>query len=531
MPIRRERDSLGVAIVPARALYGAFTARAREVFDLTGEPPHPALIRAYARIKKAAARVNAGLGLLPSRWARAIEWAADRVAAGAVPDAAVLDSLQAGAGTPLHMNVNEVIANLANERLGGRRGHYVPIHPNNHVNLGQSSNDVTPTAIRLMALELADALRAELDALAEALSRLARRERDVLKPGRTHLQDAVPITYDQVFTGWAQAVREAGRALATAERELTVIGLGGTAVGTGITAHPRFRRLVARELGRLVGRRLRPAASPVTASWSLRPLLGCSAALRGIAVDLAKICFDLRLLASGPHTGLGELRLPEVEPGSSIMPGKVNPSVVEAVEMACLQIGGHDHAVALGAIRGELELNVMTPLVAFNLSRALDLLTRAIRLLRIRCIEGLRVDRARVSALVAGSLIEATALSPYLGYEVTAALVKEALATGRPLRDVVAGRGLVDRRTLARLLRPAALTRPSAIDTRLRRRLQRAARSARHGDGGPTPVQTRALIRQASWQPIPAAGKMLRDCGPSGGASLQSKARRTRTWT
>ncbi|MGH7389427.1 MAG: aspartate ammonia-lyase [Candidatus Rokuibacteriota bacterium] len=477
--MRRERDSLGVTTVPARALFGAFTARALETFALGGELPHPALIRAYARIKQAAARVNARLGLLPRRWARAIEWAADRIATGAVPDAAVLDSFQAGAGTPFHMNVNEVLANLANERLGGRRGRYVPIHPNNHVNLGQSSNDVTPTAVRLMALELAAPLRAELEALAAALRRLAARERDVVKPGRTHLQDAVPITYGQVFAGWAQAVHEAGAALATAERELAVIGLGGTAVGTGITAHPRFRRLVVRELARLTGRRLQPAPSPVTATWSLRPLLGCSAALRGIAVDLAKICFDLRLLASGPHTGLAELRLPEVEPGSSIMPGKINPSVVEAVEMACLQIFGHDQAVALGALRGELELNVMTPLVAFNLSRALDVLTRAVRLLRTRCIEGLRVDRARAAALVAASLIEATALSPYLGYEVMAEVVKEALAAGRPLRDVVASRGLVDRRTLARLLRPDALTRPRAIDTRLRARLRQRVKPPR----------------------------------------------------
>jgi len=474
-PVRRERDSLGVVAVPARALYGAFTARARATFDLTGEPPHPALVRAYALIKKAAARVNARLGLLPARWARAIEWAAHHVAAGEAPDAAVLDSLQAGAGTPLHMNVNEVIANLANERLGGRRGRYVPIHPNNHVNLGQSSNDVTPTAIRLMALELAAPLRTECEALAAALGRLAARERSVVKPGRTHLQDAVPITFGQVFAGWARAVREAGTSLATAERELASIGLGGTAVGTGITAHPRFRRLVARELSRLVGRPLRPAANPVTATWSLRPLLACSAALRGMAVDLAKICFDLRLLASGPHTGLGEIRLPEVEPGSSIMPGKVNPSVVEAVEMACLQICGHDHAVALGAARGELELNVMTPLVAFNLSRAIPLLTRAVRLLRTRVVEGLRVDRSRAAALVAGSLVEATALSPYLGYEATAALVKEALATRRPLRDVVAARGLLDGRTLARLLRPAALTRPEAVDLALRRRLRARA--------------------------------------------------------
>ena len=476
--MRRERDALGVKAVPTRALYGIFTQRAREVFHLTGRPPHPALIRGYARIKQAAARVNGRLGLLPRRWAAAIEAAASRVAEARLPDLFVLDALHAGAGTPVHMNVNEVIANLANERLGGRRGAYVPIHPNDHVNLGQSSNDVTPTAIRLMALELGAALSAEVARLEASFRRLARRERTVLKPGRTHLQDAVPITYGQVFTGYAQALREAAQGLRAVERELTSIGLGGTAVGTGITAHPRFRPLVARELGRLVGRRLRPAPSPVTATWSLRPLLACSAALRGLAVDLAKICRDLRLLASGPHTGLGELRLPEVEPGSSIMPGKVNPSVPEAVEMACYAVGGYDHAIALAAGAGELELNVMTPLVADSLGQAFDLLTRAVRLLRERCVDGLRVDRARVAALVRSSLIEATALSPYLGYPAVAELVKEALRIGRPLREVVLARGALDEATLARALHPRVLTRPARQKPLLRgRRRDTATRS------------------------------------------------------
>ncbi|HEY7650589.1 MAG TPA: aspartate ammonia-lyase [Methylomirabilota bacterium] len=470
--MRRERDALGVKSVPTRALYGVFTQRARETFDLTRRPPHPALLRGYALVKKAAARANARLGLLPARWAQAIAGAADRISAGRVADVAVLDSLQAGAGTPTHMNVNEVVANLANERLGGRRGRYAPIHPNNHVNLGQSSNDVTPTAIRLMALELLVPLDGELRRLEGAFRALARRNRGVVKPGRTHFQDAVPITYGQVFGGYAESLRVGRLALDANARELRTIGLGGTAVGTGLTAHPRFRALVTRELTRLTGIPLTSAASTVTTTWSLRPLLACSSGLRGVAVDLAKICFDLRLLASGPHTGFGELTLPEVEPGSSIMPGKVNPSVVEAVEMACFQVLGHDHAIALGALRGELELNVMTPLVAYNLAEALELLTRAVRLLRTRCVDGLRVNRQRAADLAAGSLIQATALSPYLGYAVTAALVKEALATGRPLPDVIIARGLLDRRTLGRLLRPLATTRPHRLDLALRRRIQ-----------------------------------------------------------
>ena len=461
-------------MIPRSALWGAFTERARQTFHLSGRLPHPALVRAYAQTKQAAARVNARLGLLPRRWAAAIAAAADHVARGRVSDAAVIDVLQAGAGTPAHMNINEVIASLANERLGGRRGQWAPLHPNSHVNLGQSSNDVTPTAIRLMALELLEPLDAELRALVRRLRRHAARERAVVKPGRTHLQDAVPITWGQVFGGWAQAIEDGRRTLGTSADELRAIGLGGTAVGTGLTAHPRFRALVVRELSRLAGHSLRPAPSPVTTTWSLRPLAAVSAALRGVALDLAKICMDLRLLASGPDTGLAELSLPEVEPGSSIMPGKVNPSVPEAVQMACFQVAAHDHAVALAAGAGELELNVMTPLVADSLAGGLELLTRAVRLLRTRCVDGLAVDRRRARALVAGSLIEATALSPYLGYDVTAELVKEARVTGRPLRRVVLDRGLLDPRALARVLSPAALTGPRATDVALRGRIQRA---------------------------------------------------------
>ena len=393
--------------------------------------------------------------------------------AGEVADAAAIDALQAGAGTPTHMNINEVIANLANEQLGGRRGRWHPLHPNNHVNHGQSSNDVTPTALRLMALELSVPLLEELTLITRAVRRLGRRERRTVKPGRTHLQDAVPITYGQVFAGYADALAGGADALRLASRELKVIGLGGTAVGTGITAHPRFAVAVARELSRVAGVRLTPAPNRVTTTWSLRPLLACSGALRGIAVDLIKICVDLRLLTSGPQTGFAEIVLPEVEPGSSIMPGKVNPSVPEAVQMACYAVLGHDHAVALAAASGELELNVMTPLVGLALGDSFDLLTRALALLRTRCVDGLRVDRARTRALVAGSVIEATALSPVLGYDVTAEIVKEALFRREPLRAVVLRHRLLDEPALAKLLTPSALTAPRVVDPGMVRRVQR----------------------------------------------------------
>jgi aspartate ammonia-lyase len=469
---RIERDALGPLAVPAEALHGIFTERARRTFDLSGLRPHPAFIRALAAIKKAAAATNRRLGLLPPRLARAIEWAAGEVMAHRVDRAFVLDVFQAGAGTPHHMNANEVIANLANERLGGRRGTYDPIHPNDHVNLGQSSNDVTPTAARLAALALLRPLEAETRRLERALRARARGTARVVKPGRTHLQDAVPITYGQVFAAYAVALGRGREGLARARQALREVGLGGTAVGTGLTAHPRFRPLVVQALARLAGEPLRPARSPAESTWNMAPLLRCSAALRELALVLSKICLDLRLLASGPHAGLGELRLPEVEPGSSIMPGKVNPSVPEAVQMACFQVLGNDHAAARAAEAGELELNVMTPLLAFDLWWSLDLLTRAVRLLRLRCVEGLRVDRERARRLVEGSLIQATALSPYLGYDVTARLVKEALARRRPLREVVLARGLVGPAALDRLLAPEALTRPRRLDAGLRRRIQ-----------------------------------------------------------
>jgi len=470
--VRLERDSLGVKAVPAGALYGIFTQRAAETFTLSGLRAHPAFIRSLGMIKKAAARTNRRLGVLPPRLARAIEWAADQVMANRQDAAFVLDVFQAGAGTPHHMNANEVIANLANERLGGRRGTYEPVHPHNHVNLGQSSNDVTPTAARLAALELLIPLRRELRLLEGAFRTRARADARVVKPGRTHLQDAVPITFGQVFTGYAEALARARRGLDRCRADLGEIGLGGTAVGTGITAHPRFSRLVAQALARIAHLPLRPAPSTVETTWNMIPLVGCSAALRELAITVSKLCFDLRLLASGPHTGLGEVILPPVQPGSSIMPGKINPSVPEAVQMVCFQIIGNDATVARAAEAGELELNVMTPLIAFDLWWSLELLTNAIRLLRVRCVEGLRVDRRRARTLVEGSLIQATALSPYLGYDVTASLVREALGQRRPLREVVLAHRLVEPGVLDRLLAPAAVTRPQRLDAALRRRLQ-----------------------------------------------------------
>src|SRR5262249_42161981 len=339
--------------------------------------------------------------------------------------------------------------------------------------------------VRLAALALLRPLEAELAALEAAWRRHARAERRTVKPGRTHLQDAVPITYGQVFAGYAASLA-AGRARLDATRvELSLVGRGGTAVGTGITAHPRFAGAVARELARRTRERLRPAPSPVAAAWSMTAPLAAMAAARGLAVDLAKICRDLRLLASGPHAGLAELRLPAVEPGSSIMPGKVNPSVVEAVEMACYQVCGNDAACLHAAITGELELNVMPPLLAFDLTWSLDLLTRAVRLLRVKCVEGLRVDRRRTRALVEGSLVLATALSPYLGYAMVAELVKEALRTGRSLRAVVRAHDLVPEGILGRILDPLAVTRPARPDPRavaaIRRRTPYTALQRRLG--------------------------------------------------
>ena len=456
---RVERDTLGEVEVPVRALYGAQTARAVQNFPISGLRAHPAFLEATVRVKLAAARVNADLGLLPRKKARAIERAAREVLSGGHRGQFVVDAYQAGAGTSHNMNVNEVLAHRANELLGAPQGE-ARVHPNDDVNMAQSTNDVVPTAMRLAALELAPRLIESLSALAATFAAKAHGWDRIVKAGRTHLMDATPIRLGQEVSGWATALGVAAGRVRDALPELSLLGIGGTAVGTGLNAHPHFPMLMAEELSRLSGTPLQPAANPFYAMQSLAPFLALAGALRIAALELLRIGGDIRLLGSGPSTGLGELELPAVQPGSSIMPGKVNPSMAEMLAMVCYQVVALDGAVAWAASGGQLELNVMMPLVAWDLCHALDILARAVRAFDLRLARGLKASAARCRAYAERTVSLATALAPRIGYAAAAEVVKAAVVTGRTIVDVAVERGALSSAEARRLLEPARLTRP-----------------------------------------------------------------------
>jgi aspartate ammonia-lyase len=435
---RIERDSLGEREIPCDVYYGIQTARAVENFPISGWRPYSVLVTATVQIKKAAARVNAALGVLDPKIAEAIERAAEEVLAGQLRDQFVVDPFQAGAGTSHNMNVNEVLANRAIELLGGKKGDYSVVHPNDHVNMGQSTNDVFPTAMRLSALELAGELIPALDALSNAFQVKADEFKNVVKSGRTHLQDAVPMTVGQEFGGYAAAISSNAARIRAATDELTEIGLGGTAVGTGLNAAPGYRKLVVQELSRLTGLPLKPATNYFEAMQSLSPFVRLSGALKTAATDLIRIANDLRLLASGPNTGLAEIKLPAVQPGSSIMPGKVNPVMAEMTDMVCFQVIGNDLTITMAAQAGQLELNVMMPVLAFDLLMSLTILTSAVKVLRARCVEGITVDEERGRWYAEHSASLVTALNPRIGYARAAEIAKRAIARGKTIREVIA---------------------------------------------------------------------------------------------
>ena len=460
MQTRLERDALGEKAVPAEAYYGIQTLRAVENFPISGLRAHPAFILATAQVKLAAAQTNMALGRLDATIGGAIASAAREVIGGRWHDQFVVDVYQAGAGTSHHMNANEVLANRALELLGEPRGHYARVHPNDHVNLSQSTNDVFPTAMRLAALALARPLLQALEELGSALRDRARAFDDVVKAGRTHLQDATPIRVGQEFGGYATAVEAHRAAIGEACQPLRALGLGGTAVGTGLNTHPEYRHLVTAALAEITGEPLTPAPDPFDAMQSMRPFAALSAALRTLALDLTRIANDLRLLASGPRTGLAEVSLPAVQPGSSIMPGKVNPVMAEALNMVCFQVIGHDLTIAMAAQAGQLELNVMMPVIAHTLFQSLTILARGIAAFTARCVAGIRVDAERCRRHAEETLALATALTPRIGYDRAAALAKEAWATGRPVREVAAAQGILTPPELAEILDPLRLTEP-----------------------------------------------------------------------
>jgi len=464
--VRQEHDPLGVVDVPADAWYGAQTARAVANFPISGLRPHPRVIDAVVRIKRAAASVHRGTGRLDPVRADAITAAADLVLTGAHRDQFVVDVYQAGAGTSLHMNVNEVLANLANAALGAPRGSYAPVHPNDHVNMAQSTNDVIPTAIRLSALAALVPALAAANGLATALRERADAFDGLVKAGRTHLQDAMPIRLGQEFAGWAGSVERGARRVRESADYLLDLGIGGTAVGTGVNAEPVYAERMVEELRALTGLPLRLGADRVQLMQSMGDAAGLSAAWRTLALDAGKIASDLRLLASGPRTGFDELRLPPVQPGSSIMPGKVNPSIPEMVNQVVFQVIGHDATIAAAAEHGQLELNVMMPVIAHNLVAAIEILGNALRVLDERCIRGMEANLPMLAHWVERSAALATALAPRLGYEAVAALTKRSVAEGVTIRELVVREGILTAAEAEELLDLRRLTEPGVPGAR-----------------------------------------------------------------
>jgi aspartate ammonia-lyase len=457
-PTRIERDPLGEKAVPASALYGIQTLRAAENFPISGLRPLPAFVDAVVWIKRAAALTHKRTGRLDARLADAIVQAADEVLGGRHRDQFIVDVYQAGAGTSHNMNVNEVLANRANEILGGARGTYTPVHPNDHVNMAQSTNDVIPTAMRLAALAVLPAMLEALDRLAAAFLGRGKAFDAVVKSGRTHLQDATPIRLGQEFTAYGHTVQRHRDKLAQAADWLRELNIGGTAVGTGINAAPEYPPLMVEYLRDISKLDLREGADRIQLMQSMGDVATMSGALRAYVLDLAKIANDIRLLASGPRTGLAEIVLPAVQPGSSIMPGKVNPSIAEMVNQVCYQALGLDTTVALAAEAGQLELNVMMPVIAHNIVFGLIIVGNASRVFAERCVEGIEADEAQCAYWLERSPALVTALAPRIGYAEAAKLAKEALATGLTVKELVTKKGLLKGAELEEVLDLRAMT-------------------------------------------------------------------------
>jgi fumarate hydratase class II len=456
---RIETDSLGPVEVPADALYGAQTQRAVENFPVSGLRLPRRMIRALALIKKAAAEVNRDSGKLDRKLADAIIQAAHEVAGGTHDRHFVVDIFQTGSGTSSNMNANEVIGNRAIQILGGQLGSKAPVHPNDHVNMGQSSNDVFPTAVHIAAAEAMERdLVPALDALEGALTSKARAFDYIVKIGRTHLMDAVPVRLGQEFSGYAQILTNTVRRVRGATTAVSELALGGTAVGTGLNADPSFAPAVIHIISKEIGIELRQAPNLFEALSMRDGLVEASGALRSAAVSLTKVANDVRWLASGPRCGIGEIHLPDLQPGSSIMPGKVNPVMSEMLLMVCAQVVGNDVSVAWGGAAGNFELNVMIPVMAYNLLQSVAILSSGCRLFASRCIEGIEADEARCLSFVEQSLALVTPLTSRIGYDAAAAIAKQSVETGRTVRELCLEKKVLPPDELARLLDARAMT-------------------------------------------------------------------------
>ena len=460
MENRVEKDSLGERMIPADAYYGVQTHRALENFPISGLKPKPSYVEATVHVKKAAAKVNKELGLLDPKKADAIVKAADEVLGGKLREWFVVDVYQAGAGTSHNMNANEVVANRAVEILGGKKGDYSIVHPNDHVNMAQSTNDVCPTAIRIGALLEVRKMVPKLEKLEQALRKKAGQFDHIVKSGRTHLQDAVPVRLGQEFSGYSANLKKHRENILRASEACKELGIGGTAAGTGLNAHPKFRPMMVKELSGQLGFDFRMAEDYFEAMQSLRPMVEVSGAVRGLAQDLIRIANDLRLLSSGPKTGLAEIVLPPVQPGSSIMPGKVNPVMAEMLDMVCFQVIGCDTTVLLSAQAGQLELNVMMPVVAWNLLHEIEILGASMDVFSRFCVEGITANEERCRMYAEASMSVVTVLNPHIGYAKAAEVAKEYLMSGKSIRQIVQDKRLLSKEKLDEVFDLAGMTEP-----------------------------------------------------------------------
>lgn len=460
METRLEKDSVGKKEVPKDAYYGIQSLRAAENFKITNLKIHPELIKAMAMVKKAAASANMSIGLLNKKTGDALLKAADEIIAGSYHDQFIVDAVQGGAGTSINMNINEVLANRAIEILGEKKGDYTIVHPNNHANMGQSTNDVVPTAIRIAVMNLTHSALDELDSLFNALKEKSEEFDDVIKMGRTQLQDAIPIRMGQEFGAYAKAI---GRDIKRIEQnigDLKRVNLGATAIGTGLNADLAYVKNVTGFLSDITGYDFTQADDLVDATQNVDPLVEVSSALKTCAVNLSKISNDLRLMSSGPRTGINEINLPAVQPGSSIMPGKVNPVIPEVVNQISFQIIGNDTTITMAAEAGQLELNVMLPVLVYNLFQSITMLKNGVNTLTENAIKGVKANRERCSQLLDQSVGVITAINPHVGYEVAARIAKKALETGKPVRDIILEEGVLTEEELDTILNPYEMTEP-----------------------------------------------------------------------
>ena len=462
MSVRVEKDAIGSVKIPFEAYYGATTQRMVQDFKISGLRLHPKFLESYIHIKKACAFANMKLGLLDEKLGRAIIQAADEILSGKLRDQFLVDAFQMGAGTSFNMNCNEVIANRANEILGYSRGAYTPIHPNDHVNMSQSTNDTFPTAMRIAVIMLLKNLETELSSLERSLTDKGSTFDGVVKSGRTHLQDAVPIRLGQEFRAYGTAIAKSHKAITLSREACGDLGIGGTAVGTGLNTVLGYKEKVVAELKKNTNIELRSSPDLIEAMQSQLVIAGVSSSLRNLSLELIRIANDIRLLSSGPKTGLAEIRLPALNPGSSIMPGKVNPSALELLNMVCFQVIGNDLSISMAVQAGQLELNVMMPLMAFDTLFSIEILTNSVRITREKCIEGIQADEERCKYYSEATLGLATVLNDSIGYSRASELVNIAVKENKTLVEVIKGERMFPIEAIEDIFNTSKMTSPSS---------------------------------------------------------------------